>query len=115
MYGYMLPEGQSVRPCGTFTPAESMFATVQANPSMAFVDSSPSNGAIVDTPQQYVKRWGDDWDPRYGDVHHYAVSTGCSAQQGKQKLFGPVLSHGLRQEGVGVSYCSCVAAPCCLE
>uniref|UniRef100_A0A383W609 beta-mannosidase n=1 Tax=Tetradesmus obliquus TaxID=3088 RepID=A0A383W609_TETOB len=46
-------------------------------PSMAFVDSSPSNGAIVDDERQFVKRWGEDWDPRYGDVHHYAYDADC--------------------------------------
>jgi hypothetical protein len=36
---------------------------------MPFVDSSPSNGVIADNDREYVKRWGDDWDWRWGDVH----------------------------------------------
>lgn len=39
------------------------------------MDSSPSNGVIVDNERQYIKRWGEDWDPRYGDIHFYAVSS----------------------------------------
>lgn len=41
----------------------------QINPTIPFVDSSPSNGVIADNDREYVKRWGDDWDWRYGDVH----------------------------------------------
>ena len=27
--------------------------------------------------QEYVKRWGVDWDWRYGDVHWYAYESDC--------------------------------------
>lgn len=49
----------------------------QVNPTLPFVDSSPSNGVIADNDQEYVKRWGDDWDWRYGDVHWYAYESDC--------------------------------------
>jgi hypothetical protein len=42
---------------------------------MPFVDSSPSNGVIADNEREYVKRWGDDWDWRYGDVHWCVLKT----------------------------------------
>jgi beta-mannosidase len=49
----------------------------QINPTIPFVDSSPSNGVIADNDREYVKRWGDDWDWRYGDVHWYAYESDC--------------------------------------
>jgi hypothetical protein len=37
---------------------------LQVNPSTIFVDSSPYKGAVVDTPELYIKRWGWIGDPR---------------------------------------------------
>lgn len=36
----------------------------QVNPNTIFVDSSPFKGAVVDTPDLYLKRWGFIGDPR---------------------------------------------------
>lgn len=37
---------------------------LQVNPNTIFVDSSPYKGAVVDTPDLYLKRWGYIGDPR---------------------------------------------------
>lgn len=55
---------------------------------MPFVDSSPSNGAIINTPDQYIKRWGGDSDPRYGDVHYYAVNCWLWGRGGGDNMSG---------------------------
>ncbi|KAJ8612525.1 hypothetical protein CTAYLR_003735 [Chrysophaeum taylorii] len=38
------------------------------DPRIPFVDSSPSNGALVDDRYSYVKRWGNPNSPHHGDV-----------------------------------------------
>lgn len=44
---------------------------LQFNPSVAYVDSSPTNGPLVDAGSTYLKRWGNPQSPLYGDVHYY--------------------------------------------
>lgn len=41
--------------------------------SRPYWPASPSNGAIVDDPDEglYIQRWGDQGDSRYGDAHLY--------------------------------------------
>jgi len=42
-----------------------MCVSLQVNPATIFVDSSPFKGAVIDTPELYIKRWGWIGDPRY--------------------------------------------------
>ncbi|KAH3759148.1 beta-mannosidase precursor [Pelomyxa schiedti] len=42
-----------------------------------FVPSSPSNGALVDTSELYVGRWGNVQSEIYGDVHFYDYTSDC--------------------------------------
>lgn len=41
------------------------------DPTRNFLSSSPTNGALVDTDEMWVGRWGDGNSPYYGDVHFY--------------------------------------------
>ena len=43
----------------------------QVDPGVPWVDSSPSNGVVVDTAEMYVKKWGDPQSVHAGDVHFY--------------------------------------------
>eukprot|EP00878_Enallax_costatus_P005743 GHUV01006021.1.p1 GENE.GHUV01006021.1~~GHUV01006021.1.p1 ORF type:complete len:795 (+),score=131.60 GHUV01006021.1:561-2945(+) len=52
-------------------------AIKKVNPSSIFVSSSPTKGALVDTPEDYQIRWGWISDTRYGSVHHYEYLADC--------------------------------------
>ncbi|KAF8058425.1 hypothetical protein HT031_005549 [Scenedesmus sp. PABB004] len=47
------------------------------NPRNIFVSSSPTKGPAVDTPDDFVLRWGWIGDTRYGSVHHYDYLSDC--------------------------------------
>lgn len=51
--------------------------SVQVNPATIFVDSSPFKGAIIDTPELYIKRWGWIGDPRYLQYRHIVSYRNC--------------------------------------
>jgi beta-mannosidase len=50
-------------------------ALLDLDPDVAFIDSSPSNGLLVEAP--YTKRWGDVQSPDFGDVHYYNYDADC--------------------------------------
>jgi len=47
----------------------------RVDPTVAFIDSSPSKGLISAEP--YAKRWGHVEDVRWGDVHYYNYDADC--------------------------------------
>ncbi|KAH3757628.1 Mannosidase, beta A, lysosomal [Pelomyxa schiedti] len=52
-------------------------AIVSEDPWHPFLSSSPSNGALVDSKELFVGRWGDPGSENYGDVHYYNYIEDC--------------------------------------
>lgn len=55
--------------CHSFTTQRLAGVAASLDPSRPYVDSSPSNGLLSQSP--LLRRWGDPQDANYGDVHFY--------------------------------------------